>query len=924
MPKIQIEGLGLIELDDSFNTLTPEMQQQTIDEIHASRGKQPAPIPQMPAAPVMSSPEQQHSVEQDPGFTMNTAGVVMDRGLQGLASLAELPYDAVNNISRIPNLLPGEQGFKRLGDYAGEAMGVGPLPTDPYQDFARQIGVTGNFEPQGQTDRYAGAIAEEVAPALTGVGIAGKLGKAEAAGNAFQKFLHNTFVAPVKTAPKLTAATETSSAATSALAGQGVEESARARGEEANPIAKMMAQILGGVAGSMSPPSVDNFIRDRQNRTTDRLSRLDAGETLMGSAQDPQNLLSGEFKTPAVPGVKYSTGQATGDTGLLGMEYGRQSADNTGRFKARETENTSAMGNLFDSMAPKVENDLATRRVLTDRKNLALGTAEKNVHSRVKGRDDALSVIEPEMSRQEAGRVIRSKAESTREGLVRQRDDAALPLLDEALNSGAVVDIAPVAQSVKSKISDTKQSVVENALGRVKKVLNKKQQGDPVIVDGEPVVPEPELDDTISGLYESRKEINNLIAGKGQDSSSRFAKSELMDIRNQLDDALEQASPEFAQYMEKYRSGSAPINALDDSAVGKILKKTDKNQKYDIADSDVAAQFWHRRAGAPESFDDYKRTFGNDKDAMSALKSAVTDDLISKAVSPDGTVNLKSFEKWISTNKDKLDQMGSLGQELSSVISAQRLLNNAQRRQKLLKEGLNNPRTSTIARYLDREEAADSMSKIMSAPDRRNQITNLQKLVKGDVSAEEGVKRAFFDWMEIQTRGNNKGVGEHALFKKDRLQTFLNKYDEEAKTVLGEDHVNDLRNISADLDTLMKTSSMKATGASGTAQALRGMTPVTVSGILSRIWAVKRGVVSPGYVATDLGIRWYNNHLKKLRKGEADDILDEALLNPELAHVLATEVTNETKRIQARKMKNVITRLGARIGAQTEQSEDED
>lgn len=71
--------------------------------------------------------------------------------------------------------------------------------------------------------------------------------------------------------------------------------------------------------------------------------------------------------------------------------------------------------------------------------------------------------------------------------------------------------------------------------------------------------------DKLSTLYNVRKTINDMLAGKygGDDKASLAGSRELIAVRNQLDRVLGKASPEFTDYLNAYRTGSKPINRMD-------------------------------------------------------------------------------------------------------------------------------------------------------------------------------------------------------------------------------------------------------------------------------------------------------------------------------------------------------------------------
>lgn len=258
-------------------------------------------------------------------------------------------------------------------------------------------------------------------------------------------------------------------------------------------------------------------------------------------------------------------------SGLISGDVGLQSAEANARMVNR---------------VPFIENDNKMRAVATEKANTLID----------KGADQG---------------AVKKVMETRPAELAAARDAEAMPLLKTAEGSGAVVDAQPVADLLDSKLAEAKRPPVRAALTEARKMLN--------------VPGSDNLDNSVAGLYETRKAINDIIEGRGETPTGRYAKKELLDVRNALDEQIKKASPEFGQYLESYRAGSEPIDLYKDSSVSqRILNGEDPR--------DTAERiFGGSRYGAENELDQINQLVKADPEAQRGWKAAVSEVLRDKA-----------------------------------------------------------------------------------------------------------------------------------------------------------------------------------------------------------------------------------------------------------------------------------------------------
>lgn len=140
--------------------------------------------------------------------------------------------------------------------------------------------------------------------------------------------------------------------------------------------------------------------------------------------------------------------------------------------------------------------------------------------------------------------------EATLAEAIAARDAAALPMMEASLQGARPANTNPVIQEIDSilKGPEGQRDPVVKALSRVRDKLDLGENG---------------AQSDVAQLYGVRKSINDqleTVAGR-DNSSAQQASKQLIQVRNKLDEAMEEAAPGFAAYRQTYADMSKPINA---------------------------------------------------------------------------------------------------------------------------------------------------------------------------------------------------------------------------------------------------------------------------------------------------------------------------------------------------------------------------
>ena len=378
-----------------------------------------------------------------------------------------------------------------------------------------------------------------------------------------------------------------------------------------NPVAQMLGVLLGGMTGSTanaivrSPKGAWNAatgmradpgisldqdtLRPTSRRVAEHTARM-----MQGAATDPAKASAriGERVTAARPGGEPvpTSGIASDDIGMVAMERGSRGRD----------------------PVPFQESD----------QRLKDAAQEKVTGLRDPGADQG---------------AVGEFANQRPKDLADAREADALPLLRQAEQSGAVVDAQPVADTIDSMLGEAKRPSVRSALAKARDMLK------PARVD--PNDPDA-LDTSVRGLYETRKAISDIIDGKSDTPTDRYAKSELIAVRDALDVQINAAAPEFGQYLTKYREGSRPLDVFRDSdTVAKAMTDDPRNVAKRI--------FGGKEYGTEKLLDQVNEAIGSNPEAKRGWRAAVAEVLADQVTTTntaitgtaEGPVSIAALQK---------------------------------------------------------------------------------------------------------------------------------------------------------------------------------------------------------------------------------------------------------------------------------------
>lgn len=868
---------------------------------------------------------------------------------EGLATEAarrnpvSLIIDAINSAPMLLNLLPGEQGMKPFSE---RPVGGGDAIVDALMEYGI---LQDNFQPQNKAERYADRIGQEVG-ATVGM-LAGPAGRAaqlsqRGARPVDMNLIERAIVAPMMTRPGTAAVTEGASAVGAGTGAQYLSEQFGG-----NQLADMIGAIIGGMAGPTAIATGSNVakiggtIAEAIPGMPQTTAREAAGREIVENASDPTSL--DRMSVDASPGVKLSTAQATGDPGLAALERSRAGAENVGKFAQRGVENAAALRQGVDSIAPEGFGDDATRKVLDDvdaqaRQEFEAFKAEELRKARERVAAEAAAeqaaaaeaaaaqsaatppVTRETASRAAAGRVtgdapdsIINRFRATRNALYGEVDqDVPVPNEGATAKARQIVDEAGQAGPPPVEVSrmaragaDADPDAAENA------ALLRDVFGDEVPASVSEIT-FGQAKDNLSVLGDAARAAER--EGKFQDARKirmvQDAVRKDMETAEGASEALGRANKfEREEYAPRFREGAA-----SDVRRGKLPEN----------------EYLAKVTSDPNEADRFIRTAGDDKDAMKAARDYMLGDLTRNGADK---LTAPKLTDWLKRNEEVLERFPKVREEVETIRkqmasgetgrdAARARLKEAERAVGKVEAMVPPNRDAAIKTYTNKETAAESVAALLQGENSRENVSKIVNMTSGNKEALDGVKRGFVEFFKRRTDGARSDQSGSSLMRPKAATDFLKDYGDHMRIIFRDSpgHVERLEGIVADIkrvDELASTAPI--------AKLAKGIERITLGGmplpsVFSRIFAAESGRTSYRFVASE-GVARAVTALREKVGGKAiNALLDEALLDPELAKALAATYNKANDNRASKTIMSVATRMAARAGRSVAVSGEDD
>lgn len=872
------------------------------------------------AAPPEPTPEEMAPPADDGGFTWGgLLSSLGDGSREGIAMALGAPVDLVNNLPRVANLLPGEQGYTTFSDapVGGSRM---------IDTLLRGGGLIEDYEPRNVAERFANRTGQEIGATViplagAGAGLVGKtagqINRAVAAPKSVGQGLAAQFMQPLAVNPAGAVGREAAYAVASGMGAQAANETfgegpvADTAGSIAGAGGLALASGLGQAlwnlgAGAVGSPKfrggvVDEAVADRIMNSSERLATAHAAAP--NRPVDTQPLVDA-LRRPAtvedaVPGYRANIADRADDAGLATLAY-NVDGNSPGAANVRRNANDMAVGDRMAGLAPdgvpaRARADLQSG---VDRQIAeALGAQE----AAQRQFDDAAQAVAPALPTAEArGSQIRSGVADAH-GAARSEVDQ----LYEALRAmDSTVDPAPLVAAAKQTDvnlapNDAKRfrpaeagTIADMLPGdtapyRDTGIVN--EFGRPVFADNPPAertVPMSDVLATRSGLTDDVRA--NRAAGQNQ--AARIGSKYVDNIDDYLNDAMDPAAKAQFDEARAARRDLADRFERPGTANAEVLR-TREGGGYALDDSAVGPRYAQPDSGKLSDLKSLLAEAGTDARVREGLADTVAADIETRGLlkKPD------ALRKYLGDRNVLMGEFPELRARLEAAGMAADDLKTASRAAADTEKRLTTPGRSPEAAFLNApiEDPAAALRSAVNyrGPDVEGARDSVRRLVEsaGTPTAIQDLRATF--WEEVKKTGKfsakNSTGGDRWNGRK--MLDLINdpKYSAVADELWADDpeDLADIKKVFSALAGSEGSTRAKAPGTSGTGQTMSGKfdASMTASGLASRGRSVSRGQLSPTIAVVDVVSTWLRRKSAQVQSRAIDQIIAEAINNPGMA-----------------------------------------
>jgi hypothetical protein len=257
----------------------------------------------------------------------------------------------------------------------------------------------------------------------------------------------------------------------------------------------------------------------------------------------------------------------------------------------------------------------------------------------------------------------------------------------------------------------------------------------------------------------------------------------------------------------------------DAGPVGTTLRSAGMQGQYRSMDSAVPAQIFRRGPSGFQSVEAYRKAAGDSK-AMGVLGDYAAASLRQAAQKPDGTLDPARFAAWRKAHAEALRALPELAGRFDDAATASRAVEDVAA---IRRDALEHYQRGVFGQLIDAhgpDAVTRTIGGLFGQKDSAKAMRTLVAETRNDPAARGGLKKAVVEHIMKKFISNTEAATtEQGLLKSDQFQTFVKNNGPVLRQVFSEPEINSLRAIAADLQRANRSiTAVKLPGGSNTAQ----------------------------------------------------------------------------------------------------------
>lgn len=355
-----------------------------------------------------------------------------------------------------------------------------------------------------------------------------------------------------------------------------------------------------------------------------------------------------------------------------------------------------------------------------------------------------------------------------------------------------------------------------------------------------------------------------------------------------------------------------------------VLRRQGQQGPYNLRETAVPAKIFHHGDTGFEDVTRFRQAVGDDA-ARPILRDYAASSLRESAMTPEGTIDPAKFARWRAQHTEALRGFPEAENAFADAASATRTIGDVAA---LRRSAMEDAQTGVLGKLMgatDPQDVTKAVGAALTGANSVGEMRRLATLVRGNPAATEGLRKAVADHMMQKLIANAEAATSgKPIIKADQFQSFIKNNEAVLSQVFRPEEIASMKAVAADMQRANRSlSAVKIPGQSNTAQDLTSIkTNAGGQSWMSQLFIDGAAAVgamalshNPIVAAGAAGMAQVGNTIRAAGFKKVDDLVTQALLNPDLAKALLAKVPKETPSQAAKILSRRIVALTAAAAA---------